>query len=267
MPATSIRDLVIKDDDLVVGTHGRSFWILDDITPLREITAQTPAADVHLFAPQQAWRFRWNKNTDTPLPPDEPAGLNPPDGAIVHLLLEERRQRSRHARDSGRTECRGSQILERGSTEPLVEGRNTPDYWIRAHRPLLASAGLHRFVWDMHHERPAVANFSYPIAAIFQNTPRVPLGSWAVPGTYTVRLTAMGDPDPSAGRQDGSARDGVGRGHQAQYDTSRAIDAALRRASTALSEIRKMTTKSAPIADLEQRLSRVVGTLSQLFNA
>jgi photosystem II stability/assembly factor-like uncharacterized protein len=70
MPATSIRDLVIKDDDLVVGTHGRSFWILDDITPLRQLTAQIPSADVHLFAPQEAWRFRWNKNTDTPLPPD-----------------------------------------------------------------------------------------------------------------------------------------------------------------------------------------------------
>jgi hypothetical protein len=88
MPATSIRDLVIKGDDVVVGTHGRSFYILDDITPLRQITEQTESEAVHLFAPQEAIRFRWNKNTDTPLPPDEPAGQNPPDGAIINYWLK-----------------------------------------------------------------------------------------------------------------------------------------------------------------------------------
>src|SRR5207247_4537271 len=77
MPATSIRDLVIHDDDLVVGTHGRSFWILDNITPLRQLDAQVAAAAVHLFRPQFAYRVRWNANTDTPLPPEEPAGQNP----------------------------------------------------------------------------------------------------------------------------------------------------------------------------------------------
>lgn len=95
MPATSIRDLVIKDDDLVVGTHGRAFWILDDITPLRQVAAGAgsafgrtggPAAP-YLFAPAQAWRVRWNKNTDTPLPPDEPAGQNPPDGATINYWI------------------------------------------------------------------------------------------------------------------------------------------------------------------------------------
>ena len=88
-PRLPIRDLVIKDDDLVVGTHGRSFYILDDITPLRQVNAAVAAADVHLFAPQEAIRFRWNKNTDTPLPPDEPAGQNPPDGAILHYSLKD----------------------------------------------------------------------------------------------------------------------------------------------------------------------------------
>jgi photosystem II stability/assembly factor-like uncharacterized protein len=70
MPATSIRDLVIKGDDLVVGTHGRSFWILDDITPLRQLPDVTLSAGPHLFAPQEATRVRWNMSTDTPLPPD-----------------------------------------------------------------------------------------------------------------------------------------------------------------------------------------------------
>src|SRR5439155_627608 len=88
MPATSIRDLVIKDDDLVVGTHGRGFWILDDITPLRLLAPPALQEAAFLFAPEEAWRFRGNKNTDTPLPPDEPAGANPPDGAMVHYFLK-----------------------------------------------------------------------------------------------------------------------------------------------------------------------------------
>ena len=87
MPATSIRDLVIKDDDLVIGTHGRSFWILDDITPLRQVGSRVAAAPVHLYRPQDAWRMRWNMNTDTPLPPDEPAGENPPEGAMINYVL------------------------------------------------------------------------------------------------------------------------------------------------------------------------------------
>ena len=137
LPATSIRDLVIKDDDVVIGTHGRSFYILDDITPLRQIAAATTAADVHLFTPQEAWRFRWNKNTDTPLPPDEPAGQNPPDGAIVNYFLKS------PARTVSIEMLDGQGGLVRKYTsddvaEPLVEGRNTPDYWLRPHRPLLA---------------------------------------------------------------------------------------------------------------------------------
>ncbi|HUQ85904.1 MAG TPA: hypothetical protein VM096_00005, partial [Vicinamibacterales bacterium] len=191
MPATSVRDLVIKDDDLVVGTHGRSFYILDDITPLRQINATTGSADVHLFAPQEALRFRWNKNTDTPLPPDEPAGQNPPDGAILHYLLKSPAK----AVAVEILDAQGRVVRKYTSDdpiEPLVEGRNTPDYWIRPHRALPASAGLHRFVWDMHHERPAVSGFSYPISATFANTPRTPNGSWVVPGKYTVRLIVDG---------------------------------------------------------------------------
>ena len=87
MPATSIRDLVIHDDDIVVATHGRSFWILDDITPLRQMTQQVDASGATLFRPQAAWRVRWNTNTDTPLPPEEPAGENPPDGAIIDYVI------------------------------------------------------------------------------------------------------------------------------------------------------------------------------------
>ena len=85
LPATSVRDLIIKNDDLVVATHGRGFWILDNITPLRQFS-QTQNESL-LFKPQTALRVRSNVNTDTPLPPDEPAGENPPDGAMIDYFL------------------------------------------------------------------------------------------------------------------------------------------------------------------------------------
>lgn len=267
LPATSVRDLVIKDDDLVIGTHGRSFYILDDITPLRQIAAATTSEDVHLFAPQQAWRFRWNKNTDTPLPPDEPAGQNPPDGAIVHYYL-------RHAARGPVTleilDARGALVRRYSSddpVEPLVEGRNTPDYWIRPHRPLSSAAGLHRFVWDVHHERPAAGGFSYPISAILANTPRVPAGSWALPATYTARLTVDGQSvtQPLVVKVDPRVK-ATAAELKLQYDTSRAIDAALTRVASALREVRAVTPKTAQLTEMEQRLTRAGASLGQLFS-
>ena len=192
MPATSIRDLVIKDDDLVVGTHGRGFWILDDITPLRQITPATVASDAFLFEPQQAWRFRWNKYTDTPLPPDEPAGENPPDGAIINYFLKA------NARGPVTLEIltETGELVRRYSSadepEPPLEGQNVPDYWPRPPQVLSAGAGLHRFVWDLHYPRPAVLRFRYPISAVAGNTPVTPFGPWVLPGRYTVKLTANG---------------------------------------------------------------------------
>src|SRR5947207_14693040 len=87
LPATSIRDLVIHGDDIVTGTHGRSFWILDNITPLRQINSEVVGSDAHFFAPQTTYRMRRDNNPDTPLPPEEPAGKNPPDGAILDYAL------------------------------------------------------------------------------------------------------------------------------------------------------------------------------------
>lgn len=268
LPATSIRDLVIKDDDLVIGTHGRSFWILDDITPLRQIAAATVTAETHLFAPQEAWRFRWNKNTDTPLPPDEPGGKNPPDGAIIHYYL------NGAARGPVTLEILDAQgaIVRRYSSddppEPIVEGRNIPDYWIRPNQPLLKTAGLHRFVWDVHHERPAVSSFSYPIAAIYGDTPREPFGSWALPASYTVRLTVDGQAQtqPLVVKMDPRVKASAAD-LRVQYETSRAIDAAMRRSADALREIRATTPKTAALTELEQRIARASGPLGQLFGA
>ncbi len=263
MPATSIRDLVIKGDDLVAGTHGRGFWILDDITPLRQLPEVTLSAGPHLFAPQEALRVRWNMNTDTPLPPEEPAGQNPPDGAILHYWLP--------AETTGPVTLElldgTGAVVRRYSSddppEPLVEGRNMPDYWIRPHQPLARTRGLHRFVWDLRHEPPAVTSFSYPIAAVRGNTPRTPLGSWVMPGRYTVRLTADGQVRTATFqvRMDPRVRTPEA-GIRLMYELSRALDAGIRRVSTALAAAR--APGGAGQAALPP-LQRQMGVLVQLF--
>ena len=192
MPATSIRDLVIHENDLVVGTHGRSFWILDDIAPLRQLSDQVAASDAYLYQPSVAHRVRWNNYTDTPVPQEEPAGENPPDGAIIDYYL-------RSAAESPVTlEITDSagRLVRRFSSddEPPapIDDSNVPDYWIRPPVVLSAAAGMHRLVWDVHYPPPAALSFSYPISAIYKNTPRIPVGPWALPGVYTIKLTVNG---------------------------------------------------------------------------
>lgn len=259
MPATSIRDLVVKDDDLVVGTHGRSFWILDDITPLRQIAAGALARATHLFEPQAAWRWRFNTNTDTPLPPDEPAGQNPADGALIHYRLSGPAQEvALEVLDAAGAVVR--RLTSRDTPVPFVEGRNTPDYWLRPHQALSASAGLHRFVWDLRHDPPAVANFSYPIAAVFQATPRVPRGTVVPPGRYTVRLTVDGavQTAPLIVRMDPRVKTPPA-GLAQQYATTRAIDTALVRVAAALDEARAAIAAGGAKAELARTTQTALG--------
>src|SRR3954454_13594979 len=133
MPATSIRDLIVKGDDLAVATHGRGFWILDDVEPLREVTDSVVKQDAHLFAPQAALRIRWNTNTDTPLPPDEPTARNPPDGAIVDYFLKEAAQVSLEILDEGGAVVRKFSSAD-AAEAPKDEG-TVPRWWIRPAQP------------------------------------------------------------------------------------------------------------------------------------
>ena len=192
MPATSMRDLVIHEDDLVVGTHGRSFWILDDITPLRQINKAVLDAPAHLFKPQLAYRVRWNLNTDTPLPPEEPAGQNPPDGAIINYTLNEKAVGAVTLKILDSTGKLVREFSSDDQPEPVNEKElSTATYWIRPFRKLSNDPGMHRFVWDLHYPPPE-GRRSYPIAAIVQDTPSEPHGPWVAPGEYTVKLTANG---------------------------------------------------------------------------
>jgi photosystem II stability/assembly factor-like uncharacterized protein len=192
MPATSMRDLIVKDDDLVVATHGRGFWILDNITPLRQLNREVVAAQAFLFRPQVAVRVRWDMNTDTPLPPDEPAGENPPDGAIIDYAL------GSDAAGPVTLEILDDtgQLVRRYSSadpvEPPDPNLSIPAYWIRPPQVLVAAAGMHRFLWDMHYPPAPGSRVYYPIAAIYRNTAPAPTSPWVMPGQYSVRLMVNG---------------------------------------------------------------------------
>jgi hypothetical protein len=205
MPATSIRDLVIKDDDLVIGTHGRSFWILDDITPLRQLSNQLASQPVILYKPQTAYRVRWNMHTDTPLPQEEPAGQNPPDGAVIDYYLKEKASEvtlSILDGDEYRINIPGSSrnnervyiaLRTYSSKDTLYKTSdlNIPDYWIRQQQILSTDTGHHRFMIDMK-DYPLNLSPSFPIGAIYQNTAPDATAPWLMPGKYYVSLNVDG---------------------------------------------------------------------------
>ena len=192
MAASSVRDVIIKGDDLVAATHGRGFWILDNITPLRQLDQKVTSADAFLFKPQTAIRVRWNMNTDTPLPPDFPAGENPPDGAVIDYYLQSASSGpvTLEIKDStGKTVRKYSSADKPDPIDPMLA---IPTYWVRPPQTLSAAAGAHRFLWDMHYPNVPGVEAEYPIAAIPHNTAPQPSGPWALPGQYTVVLTANG---------------------------------------------------------------------------
>ncbi len=195
LPHTSMRDLTIHGDDLVVGTHGRSFWILDDITPLRQLSDEVAKSPVYLFAPQQAIRWRWNRNPDTPLPPEVPAGKNPPDGSIIDYFLGNPARNSVTLEildDAGNLVRRYSSADQPDSIEKLAAEHPIPMYWVRPTQILSGTAGMHRFVWNLHRTPPKALEYEFPISAILRDTPKYPLGAWVLPGNYTVKLTVDG---------------------------------------------------------------------------
>ncbi len=193
MGASSIRDLQIKGDDLIAGTHGLGYLILDNITPLREIDAQVTSADAFLYRPQTALRIRGDMNPPTPWPVEMATGQNPPDGAIIDYYL------GPHASGPVTLEIVDSagKTVNRYSSSDPVPGIDphypVPTVWARPSRILSNSPGEHRFLWGMHY--PAVSGVeTEPDAdqAVPHNTPSVPTSPWVMPGNYTVKLTADG---------------------------------------------------------------------------
>ena len=192
MAPSSVRDVIIKDDDLVAATHGRGIWILDDITPLRQVDEKVIASKAFLFVPQTAIRVRWNMNTDTPLPPDEPAGDNPPEGAIIDYYLKTGAGSpvTLEIRDQNGQVVRSYSSADPAPTpDPLLP---IPRYWVRPPQILSAAEGHHRFAWDMRYTPVPGIRPAYPISAVYKNTPPEATAPWVMPGSYTVALVVDG---------------------------------------------------------------------------
>ena len=198
LPNTSYRDLVIHGNDLVAGTYGRSFFVLDDISPLRQLTpalVDRLAGDVpYLFKPGDAIRVRRNINMDTPLPPEVPHAVNPPEGATVDYYLG--------SKPAGEVKIeiydaqnRLVRALSSRPAPPLDEPLPpVPGYWLRPPHALTTNVGSNRSNWDLRYDDPPALshNWAQVMAAVYRDTPYTPQGALALPGTYTLKLTVDG---------------------------------------------------------------------------
>lgn len=244
LPHTSMRDLWIHADDLIVATHGRSFWILDDIAPLRQINSKLAASDVHLFAPAPAIRVRRDTNTDTPLPADEPMGKNPPDGAAIDYYLSQAGSGpvSLEMRDAeGKLVRRYASDDKPEQTKAEREKQLIPLYWLKPQLALSAQSGMHRWIWDLRYPPPTSTLQEYPISAVPHRTPRYPPGPLVLPGTYTVRLIANGKTQTAeiTVKMDPRVKTTTD-GLRAQFDLAMQVATDVSRSSQAVSQARSV---------------------------
>ena len=193
LPGVIVTDLLVHDRDLIVATMGRALWVLDDLTPLRQAATIDPKARALVFAPAPAIRVRANQNKDTPLPPEEPAGQNPPAGAVLDYWLakDAKGPLQIEIRDGG-----GTVVRCFSSDDPparLEATRYFAPQWTRPEAPPSARAGAHRVVWDLRYPRPKAPEYEYSIStAAGTDTPLVPEGPLVLPGDYQVVLRADG---------------------------------------------------------------------------
>ena len=237
LPSVIVTDLLVHERDLIVSTMGRGIWVLDDLTPLRQAAAIEPQARAFLFAPAPAIRVRANQNKDTPLPPEEPAGENPPAGALIDYWL------AKSAKGPLQIEIRdehGATVRRFASGEPppkLKVDRYFAPQWTRPAEPPSAGAGAHRFVWDLRYPRPKAPGYEYSIAAVWGGeTPLLPQGPLVLPGPYDIVLRVDGReyrarltvrPDPRLSFDLANAAAALELMRAAQGSLARAADASL----------------------------------------
>jgi photosystem II stability/assembly factor-like uncharacterized protein len=177
LPVVPVHDLIVKNNDLAIATHGRSFWILDDISPLREMKSGDLDAAVHLFEPAPAYRSRGGGLFH----PRGPLGSNPPGGVIIDYSLK---SAPKDDISMEIVDAKGQLVRKFSSKEKKQEGESG-FFGMRGNPVLPKKAGLNRFVWDMRYDPPREVP-----GAVYDNGP--PEGVLALPGKYEVKLTAEG---------------------------------------------------------------------------
>jgi photosystem II stability/assembly factor-like uncharacterized protein len=183
LPRTSVRDLDVHGDDLIIATHGRGFWVLDDVAPLRQMAGTAAAQTTRLFAPSTAIRVRAAGFTGTPLPKEEPTAENPPFGARIDYFLAKPATTPVQLSildAAGNVVRRYSSADAAPKHDPGTAG--TAPEWFEAPSTLATGAGLHRFLWPLR----------YPALPALSGGDAYADGAWAAPGHYTVALTVDG---------------------------------------------------------------------------
>jgi photosystem II stability/assembly factor-like uncharacterized protein len=242
LPATTVRDLIVKDSDVVIATGGRGFWILDDISTLRQMTGDVARSDAFLFRPPTAWRWGAGPSSVQIAARDEPSALNPPDGVPISYLL-----------GPGGSGAVTVEIVETATGETIrrFSSADPVDSGVR----LATTPGLHRVFWDVRYASPPGLAPKQAESAPLQ-------GTFVLPGTYQVRLTANGRPLRQAVivRMDPRVKTPIAD-LAAQFKLARSIDESLRQVSAARADIgRRRTTAT---GDLAARLQTTAASLDE----
>jgi len=287
LPTTSVRDLNVHGDDLVAATYGRGLWILDDLSPLRQINAAAISDSAYLFKPATALRVRWDNDPDTPLSADLPAGENPPEGATIYYYLKSSSPKviTLQVRDEHGTIIRS--FLNKPSL-PDKTPKNVPDYWFAPPEVLTTKAGLNRVAWDLQWPNPSTLTYNFrgrhidyveytlPDHAVPGKTPlNQPAGPLAVPGNYELLLTVDGktyrqplvvalDPRVHVAAGDLEAQLDLGRTFDAWMNTSYYSYNDVGALRAALAAARKALTASPPAKELNDSLQALERELSEI---
>jgi len=260
LPVTSVRDLVVKGDDLVIATHGRGIWILDDVAPLRQASAEVAAAPAWLFVPATAYRVRFAGFTGTPMPKDEPTAPNPPAGAWIDYAFA---AAPRGPVTLDIHDAAGTLVGHWSSADPvaapdLARMRMAPQWFVPPSH-LAATPGMHRFVWPLRYAPPPELDGGGSFR---------PSGVMAPPGDYQVTLTVDGATqtrtltlvaDPRV-ELDAAA-------YRAQFELARQVEALQARIAAASDAAGKLQrTLAARRAAVPERLSRTFEAFSGKLN-
>ncbi len=269
LPTSPIRDLVVKDDDLVVATHGRSFWVLDDLTPLRQMSDEVAQSAMKLYAPQTAVRLHYPEEIDT----HQAAGTNSPAGAILNYYFQ----------DVPKGEVTldildGQGKLVRHLSSKEAGGHSQPPEWpdqVEAPKTIPAKEGMNRFAWDLRYNEPVQTSGAF----YYGSGPR---GALALPGEYQVRLTSNGQSQtaPLHLAIDPRIKESA-EGMTKAFEMSQRVNGRFSQLHQAINEIRdtkaqlaslqkhsagneRLKAALAPAAEVEKRMSEVEARLIQV---
>jgi hypothetical protein len=256
LPVTSVRDITLHDADVVIATHGRGFWILDDVSALRQLNAKVENAGAWLFAPTTAIRMRRPEFTGTPLPKDEPMAANPPDGAYIDYVLKAAASVpvTLEIVDAAGAIVRRYSSADKLEATDLAKLDIAPE-WIKTQSTLSAAPGMHRFVWPL---RYAAADGIHQPAD----------GVWAPPGKYRVTLSVGGERLTQTLTVSADPRVNLAeQAYAQQFALARRVEQSRAKVAVANDEADKLLEQLAALRSASSGLVRDIDALAQRAHA